>query len=983
MTFKQLALCGAAMAAVSNAPAWAQAGPAPDAVENDEIVVIGVRQQILEAAKLEREALNVQSVITADDIGQFPDQNIAESLQRLPGVVILRDEGEGRFVQVRGLPTEFTQVTVNNAQIGSSDSGGNRTVALDVIPSDLLSQVAVNKSLLPDQDHDSLGAKIDLKPLSAFDRSESQTARITAQGTFTEQADALAPKISGDFTRRFDAKSGEVGLAVAANYFERKVGVDRLEASSGAGLDNFLVATQDFTTPTTFDGDVFAAGAAVAQGTVFDNDAFDDFGAAAAGLPLQTVFAPSELDQRVERGDRERIGLTFTTDYKADNGSQYQFSVLYGRLDDNDVRIQQEVELRDASAAEFDDDENDAGEDILVVDAGELGSLAPGEGVFSDVDLERQTFFQPREEETIALHFEGLNPFGNGLTLSYAADYSKNEFTLNNGVRGRFRARDNIVGATFDGSSGDFTVLGTGEFDRRPDQSRAPDFTARPDLGDFDFDGFLLIDEEREDEIFSFNADLLYEFDFGGRAASIKVGGKYRERDRSFLRGENGLDPSDGLDDGGAGIDLTLADVDTFIPDTELSLGGGLTDGGAFQNLDDARALFAEVLSVTGLQATELRNDFTAGEDTIAGYVQASLEFTDALSVITGFRVERTDFESSGLVNQSFISAEDDNFPGLNISDVLSFENDYTEFLPHFHLRWEPTDDTLVRFSYYRGLVRPSFGDASALRNFNVLLDATAEQIQDPGQLAQVIAAGDIDEAEFEGGNPLLNPTTADQFDASFGYYHPDAHTTFTVAAFYKDISDLIVGAEISDPDLIAALVGDSSFSGVPVANLETPINAESAEIYGVEFGFSHFLTYLDIPIVQNLFATGNATLLNAETETFGGVTTQLPGASEESANLSLGYEDDRLLLRGALNFRGEQLRSLSDEPAENEFRDEFIGVDLSVRYQVTDDVQLFGDVINIFEEPENRFFQGATGPVFERFEDFGRTWQFGVTATF
>ena len=236
MTTRRLALLSAAsLAALSTATAQDVGTFDGDDEITDEIIVRGVRQQILEASQIERDAVNVQSVITADDIGQFPDQNIAESLQRLPGVVIIRDEGEGRFVQVRGLPSDYTQVTVNNAQIGSSDPGGDRSVALDVIPSDLLSQVAVNKSLLPDQDHDSMGAKIDLKPLSAFDRPDATTGRITVQGTYTERADDYAPKVSADLTRWWDVAGGEFGLAVAGNYFAREVGVDRIESASGGG----------------------------------------------------------------------------------------------------------------------------------------------------------------------------------------------------------------------------------------------------------------------------------------------------------------------------------------------------------------------------------------------------------------------------------------------------------------------------------------------------------------------------------------------------------------------------------------------------------------------------------------------------------------------------------------------------------------------------------------------------------------------------
>ena len=531
-------LGGASLAVLAATAAQGQDAATDDnaSVERDQIVVRGVRQQILEASQLERNAVNVQSIITADDIGQFPDQNIAESLQRLPGLIIIRDEGEGRFVSVRGLPSDFVQVTVNNAQIGSSDPDGNRSVALDVIPSDLLSRVEVNKSLLPDQDHDSLGAKIDLRPLSAFDRQGDFTGRILAQGTYTANAGDVRPKITADLTRRFSLGGGELGLAAAVNYFEREVQLDRLQTDSGGAS---RVAERDD----------FDEGTGVGE-TIIEPG-------------FESTLLPQELDQRIELGRRDRFGATFSADYRGDNGSQYTLSALYGRLEDDDVRVQQEVELRDAA---FD----------------EIVEIGVNSGRFSDVDIDRQVFFQPREEETIALHFEGLNPFGDGWTLSYAVDWSRNNFTIDDGLRGRFRERNLIVDAMWDQTSADFAVAGRGDIDEDDNDDGVRDFFelgALPELDDFEFSDVLVINEDREDELLSWNADVQKDFLVNGRNAFIKFGYKQRERDRSFLRGEGEID-DDALED--AGLETTLADIDTFRPDTELAIDGGLPGGTVF-----------------------------------------------------------------------------------------------------------------------------------------------------------------------------------------------------------------------------------------------------------------------------------------------------------------------------------------------------------------------------------------------------------------
>ncbi|MEO1247656.1 MAG: TonB-dependent receptor [Pseudomonadota bacterium] len=918
-------------------PASAQDGDDAESTRTlEEIVVRGVRQQIQEATQIEREAVNIQSVITADDIGQFPDQNIAESLQRLPGLVIVRDEGEGRFVSVRGLPSDFVQVTVNNAQIGSSDDGGNRSTALDVIPSDLLSKVAVNKSLLADQDHDSLGAKIDLRPLSAFDRGDTFTARILAQATYTEMADEARPKITADFTRRFNTERGEFGIAAAANYFEREIQLDRLQTDSGGGIR--LVERDDFD-----------------EGTG-DEEAIIEPG-------FDQALLPQELDQRLELGRRDRIGATLTLDYRLDGGSEYSFSALYGRLEDDDVRLQQEVELRDANADE-------------------IVAIGARSGQFSDVDIDRQTFFQPREEDTLALHFEGKNPVGSDWTLSYAADYSRNRFTIDNGLRGQFRERDLIVDANWGQTAAGFDVVGRGD----NDDKTSFELGFQPDLDDFPLNQLLIIDEDREDDIWSGNIDLERAFTLNGRDATIKFGVKHRDRERSFLRGEREID-DDAIED--AGFELTLADVPNFRPDSGLPIDGGLADGAIFPAIEPFRTLLSEIRAATGLVAGDSRRDFTAEEQTLAGYVSMQVELSDTLSLVGGVRIEETEFSTTGTFGRTF--TEDEDNAGFDFETIQTFDSDYREVLPNLSLRWEPTEQTLVRFGYSRGQVRPSYGDASALRTLSVdyLLPADA----DPGaELTTINLNGTptqvaIVESEIEGGNPNLEALIADQIDATFGWYPAD-NTVLTAAVFYKDLTNTFIGVDFDEADSITGVLGFNvdPVSGAPIGELETTINGGDGEVLGLELSASHFFDYLQGPL-SGLFVSGNITLIDAESSdpsVRDGAAFRLPGSSEESGNLSLGYETDNLLVRFAMNYRGEALRSIGDDPEEDEFQESFFTLDATVRYNFTDNFQVFFDAININEETESRYFRGVNNqPLYSRFEDFGRTFQLGVVSSF
>lgn len=920
-----------ALALVATMPsAFAQQEPAPivEADPEDVIVVRGVRSQVRESAAIERSSDAIVSVITADDVGQFPDQNVAESLQRLPGVTIIRDEGEGRFVTIRGLSPEFTQVTVSNAQLGSSDDG-NRSVALDVIPSDLLSQITVFKTLLPDLDHDSLGAKIDLRPLSAFDRSQSFSGRVLGQGTLTALAEEVRPKVAADLTYRRQVGPGELGVAAAFNYFQREIQVDRLQADSGDGIiqnGNFLTLT--------------------------------------------------ELDQRVELGRRNRIGGTFSLDYEIANRHDWNFSVLIGQLNDDDVRVQQEVEIGDSAP-------------------GETLSIGPRFGVFSDVDLDRQLFFQPRVETTYALHFEGINTLAEGWRLNYAADYSRNRFTLTPGLRARFRVRDLVVAADTLTENGDFTVLGRGDLNGgggfRAGLANI-DFNFRPGLDDFEFDELLVINEDRTDEILSYNFDLERTTSLFGLPARFKVGWKQRFRDRSFIRGENSLE-EDALEAQAGLFPTSLADVPAFSPNTRLNLGGGLAEGFVVPQLGFARDFLQNLATASGIQPDGTPENFEISEDTIAGYFLGDFNITEDFQVIVGFRAESSVYTALGSVERE-ISLDGDVLDALTTSDIESFRNSYTNFFPALHLRWDATPDVVTRFSYSRAQVRPSFDDASPLQSLSFDLETPdgtpGEQVINAnlgGQITPVVIGGLG--ASLDGGNPFLQPLTADQLDFNIGWY-PSDNLNVTFAAFYKRLQDTFVDVSADSEqafDLLGVEIVDP-ITGVPITLAETTINGERGQLYGLEFSYSYFFKDLLPGPLRNLFTTGNLTLIDSSTSSpliRNGERFRLPEQSNFVANASLGYETDKVLVRIAANYRGGQLNSVDAESASADIlTQDFFSYDASVRYNITPNFQIFVDGVNLANERESRIFRGdANGPLFEQNERFGRTVQFGFIASF
>lgn len=165
-------LAGSAISAILAMPAAAQqADMTPNSEYADEIVVTGSIRQSQEASiDAKREAVNLADIAAADSVGRFPDQNAAAALSRLPAVAVQRDQGQERYIQVRGAPNRWTSVSIDGIPLTGVDEGGDsRAFRFDAVPAVLLSQMTVNKSLTADQQADAIVATIDLKTYSPLD----------------------------------------------------------------------------------------------------------------------------------------------------------------------------------------------------------------------------------------------------------------------------------------------------------------------------------------------------------------------------------------------------------------------------------------------------------------------------------------------------------------------------------------------------------------------------------------------------------------------------------------------------------------------------------------------------------------------------------------------------------------------------------------------------------------------------------------------
>jgi len=198
----------------------------------DNMIVYGQRAGQAGALNRKKNANRQLSVVSSDGIGQLPDQNAAEALQRLPGLSIQRDQGEGRFVAIRGIDPNLNNVTINGLNVPSPEAGV-RSVAMDVIPSELIASLEVSKTVTPDMDANAVGGSIEVKSLSAFDR-EGQYYSLTAQGSYNEQVSEASPKLSGSYSDVYQLNDGmQLGVAGALSWFKRSFGSENSETDGG------------------------------------------------------------------------------------------------------------------------------------------------------------------------------------------------------------------------------------------------------------------------------------------------------------------------------------------------------------------------------------------------------------------------------------------------------------------------------------------------------------------------------------------------------------------------------------------------------------------------------------------------------------------------------------------------------------------------------------------------------------------------------
>jgi TonB-dependent receptor len=220
---------GAVAVAVASALNSAQsASSAPSADDLQTVTITAIVDAASRAAREQKAARNVSNVVSSDAIGRFPDSNIAEALQRVAGVAIARDQGEGRYINVRGGPSEFSAITIDGVSVAAPDPT-TRAIDLDTIPSDIVGQLVISKTLRPDQDADSITGAVELKTQSPFDYKGFR-ARASAGGSYNEFGGTNDTRGSGSISTIWGDYS-KVGVLFSASYSKTDRQVDNIETA--------------------------------------------------------------------------------------------------------------------------------------------------------------------------------------------------------------------------------------------------------------------------------------------------------------------------------------------------------------------------------------------------------------------------------------------------------------------------------------------------------------------------------------------------------------------------------------------------------------------------------------------------------------------------------------------------------------------------------------------------------------------------------
>jgi len=937
----------ASPALAQTADASAPAGVSSSSGASEDIVVTGIRRSLSAAADLKRNASIIQDSITSEDLGKFPDSNVAESLQRIPGVAIDRNGGEGQFVTVRGFGPRFNTVLVNGRTFASDNQG--REFSFDLLAAELISGADVYKSAQPSIQDGGIGATVNVKTARPLDLP-SFRAILSAKGIYEENSNSVQPQVFGLISHKF--ANDTLGLLAAVSYQKREARINYTQNRGyipGSQLGR--APSQDPVTGVITPGDPFFYGN---PNSVTDPQPL--FG---------NVFAPRNQDVGRDVQLRERIGVNVTGQYQPNDTLTITLDGLYNRftVDSNVRALGSWFEPSSYTAATIDSNRT-------------VTSLTTnGNGDLIATSNNRYT-------TTWAFGLNTAWTPTDRLSVKFDASWSRasnsaggrNYFTVI-GIPSTYSFREAQGGGfpSVFGYTADLTnpALGRNHIALRQGNSEAErvwefklDTEWRPDGGALDVVRFGGIHTRR-----SKNSRLIQTAPntlclYCGYASLTNPALLQPFNLGSFL--------------GGNGTVPTI--FQTYDPEAYFRF---LESPGAAAAQDAAAGLApgtveAQLARTNGFAASPQPSSFRVNEYTYAGYLDA--DFKGTLGgvpwfVNIGARYVHTEVSASGqqlqLLDLLPVAGDPTIYNAVFANGgspiATQQKSSYDYLLPSINVKIDVAKRVVVRLAGSRTLTRPQIGDLAPRTNFDVVRPASLDA---------------------SGGNPALRPYTSNNFDVSAEWY-PTRTTTLSAAFFYKNVQNFIVQTRAQEVFPIANAGNLPIGNGITGANQATfnvrrPRNADTANVSGVELNLVHSFTYLP-GVLSGLGVALNATFVQSNAS-FDPNATNVSFALEglgNSQNATVFYEKYGFAARFAYNRRDRFLEYLvtPNQGGDPVFRRPFDQVDVRASYDINKRFQIFAEGINVLSN-----VNVTTGRYDNQVLDYidtGARYAFGVRAIF
>ncbi|WP_242007900.1 TonB-dependent receptor [Sphingomonas ginsenosidivorax] len=933
--------------------------------EEQDIVVTGFRASLNSAINIKRNETAAIDSIVAEDIGKFPDSNLAESMQRIPGVALSRgDGGEGKNISVRGLGAAFTRVRINGmegtSQTGASDiyGAGNsgRSFDFNAFPTEIFSALAVRKTPSADVEEGSLGATVDLKAPHPLDFKTDFVFTATARGIYNELAKTVDPRASVLVSKKF--ADGTLGVLGSFAYGKRNL------REVGYSAVNILPAYIDggFCSPVGFAPQNPATNAArgtnaancstnnprtsttAAYNTIQGLRGITNQPGGGAFLPRIPRYVNSEQDA-------ERMGGTLTLQWKPDENTDISLDGLYSRF---------KVERRDnyIGAISFGRTATNGGKPMTSVRDiafDSLGSLQYG--LFDGVDI-RSEGLVDRFTSTFkqgTLNFE--HRFSDRFKVTALAGYSHSRFYSPL----RLQTFMDIIDA--DGFSIDFRnggniptigfgtdVANPGNFSYAP----SPDgnFTV---LGGFSTAGRPLTQDTRN-KTFEGNLEWNVVDNF-----AVKAGGQFRESDFQ-IRGQNLIPSQVAVRALPAGT--TLASITRQITDFGKLLGSGPAEFAAIDSKKWREAFGFDSFQYCGVECGAARSGVR--EQITSGYLMTTFNTEGVLPFTVrgdaGVRYVHTQQDSFGFIPVAAPAGAQ--YPTVGRRGDVN--RSYEDWLPSMNLVAEITPKLQARFSAAAVMSRPELGQLTPVSGVTV-----------------ATRTGTVN-------NPFLDPIRANTFDAALEWYFAPG-SLLSVAYFHKNIETYIQSISEQVPysslGLPDALLDGTPSTPADIFTVNRSNNTPGGKLNGFEVNAQVQLSFLP-GFLSNFGVLGSYTRVKSKiTYILSPIQTtvdDLIDLSKNAASGTLYYEDDRFSIRGTASYRDKFNRGIPSGANDSDVRANAstLFVDASASYNISENLKLILEAQNLTDERNTLFIDSKRqDTLFET--RLGRTFTVGATVKF